>query len=223
MPFVPPRSMGDKGGPSCVERKLSGGVEGRCLSHAILGAMMMRFARRIQEIDELNAFMSLWHALAPLIPFLLLDTNTISVPSSLALSLAARRSSNEPSTASSLPRYVSQNPVTCQYALALCPVSSAYFQCQHLCPAQSSSGVQWIRENWNPLKRCKMSHSPGKRDHSRKRKSLFVELADADAILDQPPPNNSFKTLTSSNMGDATVNGDMPSSSFLSVSPPSRF
>lgn len=51
-----------------------------------------------------------------------------------------------------------------------------------------------------------------------RRKSLPLNIANADIILDQPAPDHSTKAILSNKMGDATVNGDMPSSSFLSVS-----
>jgi hypothetical protein len=79
----------------------------------------------------------------------------------------------------------------------------------------ASSSSRLLRDEHSPhaLRRCKMASPVGNR-----RKTWPLNLANADILLDQPVPDHSTRALLSNKMGDATVNGDMPSSSFLSVS-----
>jgi hypothetical protein len=189
----------------------------------------MHCACRIQEIDELNAFYeqkatrSCLSYSNSLLLFFFIQNLFSCLPSCLNQSLPSKNSQQHPILATISPSQVclSKTLSHANNVLALCIFHfglSVYLQCQQASPAPSLPRMPQDEGKPQPLKRCKMSHSAGGRTHSCKRKSLFVELADAEAILDQPPPDNSTKALLSFKMGDATVNGDMPSSSFLSVS-----
>ena len=111
-------------------------------------------------------------------------------------------------------RYASSQNNHMSMLLHFSPSTSACFQCQQRSIATASSCGIRNEHSVHPLRRCKMS-SPSK----HQRKSFAVTFANADILLDQPAPDHSTKAILSiSRMGDATVNGDMPSSSFLSVS-----
>lgn len=113
-------------------------------------------------------------------------------------------------------RYASSQNNHMSMLLHFSPSTSACFQCQQRSIANASScAIPRSQHRVHPLSRCKMG-SP----HKNTRKSFPVTLANADILLDQPAPDHSTKAILSiTSMGDATVNGDMPSSSFLSVSP----
>ena len=111
-------------------------------------------------------------------------------------------------------RYASSQNNHMSMLLHFSPSTSACFKCQQRSVATASSCGIRNEHSVHPLRRCKMS-SPSK----HQRKSFAVTFANADILLDQPAPDHSTKAILSiSSMGDATVNGDMPSSSFLSVS-----
>ena len=194
------------------------------LSHAKLGGddAFRELLVAHSRICELNAFDMTGTFVSHTI------TITITAPSSFSINprhctfltyhTFPARAANRPSIQAPIfPRYV--NPKSCHMSTLLHLPSSASpcLQCQQAARAASSCPVTHYEHSYHPLRRCKMA-SPTRNNHRRQRKSLFLELADADAILDQSPPSKSTKALLSSKMGDATVNGDMPSSSFLSVS-----
>lgn len=110
-------------------------------------------------------------------------------------------------------RYVSYRNHHMSMVLHFPSSSSACYRCRQGKKACISSSQIRDEHSDRPLTRCKMA-SPAR----NRRKSLPVNLANADILLDQPAPDHSTRALLSNSMGDATVNGDMPSSSFLSVS-----